>query len=76
MGYELNISAVNQLGPPMRPPARRLNPWVGKGADFVRANATICLKNGSPIPQGLVKTSPEPSELGQIQGLLRANSLL
>jgi hypothetical protein len=38
-----------------------LNPWVGKGADFVRANATICLKNGSPIPQGLVKTSPEPS---------------
>lgn len=40
----------------------RLNPWVGKGADYVRANATICLKNGSPIPKGLVTAAPEPSE--------------
>lgn len=28
----------------------------------MRANATICLKNGSPIPQGLITAGPEPSE--------------
>lgn len=36
-----------------------LNPSVRKDAEFVRANATVCLKNG-PIPQGLVTIQQEP----------------
>ena len=36
-----------------------LNPAVRKDAEFLRAGATVCLKNG-PIPAGLVTVRKEP----------------
>ena len=41
-----------------------LNPMVGPGSEFVRANATVCLKNG-PIPAGLVTVQRELRECGR-----------
>lgn len=39
-----------------------LNPMVGAASQFVRANATVCLKNG-PAAEGLIAVQDEPGGL-------------
>ena len=46
-----------------------LNPAVRKDAEFLRAGATVCLKNG-PIPAGLVTVRKEPGAWGDKAALV------